>query len=89
MASVEFIINKTFSLSTRKMFVVTGDVACGNISAGMSLESKKHDIYLKVNSIEMLTTSNEERLALTFVYNDSAELRRLQKLKNGETVIIE
>jgi len=89
MASVEFTINKTFSLSTRKMFVVTGDVAYGNISAGMSLESKKHEICLKVNSVEMLTTSNEEKLALTFIYNDIIELRRLKKLKNGEKVIIE
>ena len=84
-----FKIANLFSTSTRNMFVISGNIILGEITAGMFLVSEENDVRFKINSIEEIRSEEiEESIGLTFIYKELSEIEPLTKLKRGDSVLI-
>jgi len=87
---MRFNIKKTFSLSSRTSFVITGIPESGDLNKGSKILNEELNLNMRIHSIEFADSFNEGSLiAITIRYKSLEELGLLKTLKAGDYVIVE
>lgn len=83
----KFRISTTFTLESRKSFVIAGEVIEGNVSAEMSIKTTEGRVLIK--SIEISDNKNEALTSLLVQYTTDFENERFRNLfQKGITIEI-
>jgi hypothetical protein len=82
-------VGDTFSIATRKVFVLAGDVIEGNISVGMHIQPNVAGVSpLEIAYVEMLRKKDgKNMLGVCIRYQDDEELKLLDDLGFENSII--
>lgn len=87
---LHFLIQETFSISTRPLFVIGGKLSHGTIKSGMLVKHKDRDFEIK--TIEMLDVNRSEGLAMVAfiieVRNEAEKALLKEIFEKGEIIEI-
>ncbi len=90
--TARFLVNATFNLSSRAVFVVHGQVLEGAVRRGQRVRAPE-GLDAEVEQIEFVLISAQkgrENPALVFRYRDETQLARWQSLSlEGQTLVLE
>lgn len=88
-----FNANASFSIPSRRLFVISGDIVSGVVKKGMSIKVRIKSslaISLPIEGVEIVTKKEGSEIGLTTVCRDADELSMLLGLKiSGEQIEIE
>lgn len=78
-----FRVHGTFTLSSRSMFVVHGEITSGQVRSGMRVQHPAGlDVPVEgIDSVLLSASEGQEESALTFRYGDEAQLERWRGLR--------
>jgi uncharacterized protein (DUF1015 family) len=87
----KFRVNSTFVLESRRLFVLAGSIAEGQIRTGMIVNvqlDSSPPIAGKIRSIEFMRTEGREDICLCIAYESSDELK-MWKVLNIQNEILD
>jgi len=76
----------SFSLPSRRWFVISGDIASGVVKKGMTMHVRMNSslaLTLPIAAVEIVTKEGRSEVALCTPYRDDNELSMLQSLNIG------
>ena len=83
----------SFSIPSRLLFVISGDILSGVVKKGMTMKVRMNSSFalsLPIEGVEVLTKKEGSEIGLTTLCRDAEELTLLQGLKiRGEQIEIE
>lgn len=87
-----FLVQRTYLLPSRSLFVLEGSITEGNVQPGMSLLirfNRSLSMACKIEGVEFVRGSETERVALTVRYDDADEGEFLQgfNISNEEVLV--
>lgn len=88
----KFMVERTYLLPSRSLFVFEGDVIDGEVRAGMTILinfNRSFSMGCIIESVEFVRSASGERVALTVCYADAGESEFLESFKlNREEVVV-
>jgi hypothetical protein len=87
-----FLVERTYLLPSRSLFVLEGSIAEGNVQPGMNLLigfNRSFSMACEIEGVEFVRRSNTERVALTVRYDEADEGEFLQSFNiSNEEVLV-
>jgi hypothetical protein len=80
----QFHANASFTIASRRMFVISGDIVSGAVKKGMTMNIRVNSgfaLSLPIESVEFVDKKDRREIGLTTICRDADELEFLQSLK--------